>query len=599
MSFFPEVQMADSFPPFAAFRESFGLVPNLFRAQTLLPRVIEAEAQIAGTVLLKEAGLTRVQKECILLAISSAKGNTYCATSHTEFLRRLGEPDGRLEQIARDHRRAELSESDKALLDFALKLSQYPTAIGLGDYEALRGKGFSDEQILEAILMAGLTHFLCTLSIGLGAVPDFEPVKLSPIARAAFREATRSLTQEHAPYLPAIERSPEEFAPFAFFKEKFGFVPNIFRAQTLRPDVVEAEANVVGAILLTDDVLARKQKEYILLVISAANLNTYCVAVHCEMLRALGIPVEESDQIAIDHHQADLSNADQALLDFALKLAKHPKEFGGEDIKSLRKHGFTEEQILEAVVMTALTDFLNTLQMGLGTVTDFEPRLVFPLKEVNLSNAMSRPMIEGLGAPTPPSEADDADAAAVASVKSGQIDAFEELVRRNTRRVYRTLMGVLNDADDAEDAVQEVFLKAFAHLADFKGKSKFSTWLVRIAINTGVQQLRKRRGLESFSESSDDEETFRPRLIRAWQDDPEQLYSKTEMRELVEKALTKLPVKYRVVLMLRDIEEFSTREAATALNLGLPALKARLLRGRLMLREELAPYFVQKGAVSV
>jgi RNA polymerase sigma-70 factor (ECF subfamily) len=224
---------------------------------------------------------------------------------------------------------------------------------------------------------------------------------------------------------------------------------------------------------------------------------------------------------------------------------------------------------------------------------------VFPLKEVNLSPAMSRPMIEGLSAPRPPSEADDADAAAVANVKSGQIDAFEELVRRNTRHVYRTLMGVLNDADEAEDAMQEVFLKAFAHLSDFKGESKFSTWLVRIAINTGLQQLRKRSGLGSISESLDDEESFRPRLVRAWQDDPEQLYSKTERRELVEKALTKLPVKYRVVLMLRDIEQFSTREAATALNLGVPALKARLLRGRLMLREELAPYFVRKGAVSV
>src|SRR6266496_376099 len=591
LSFFTEVQMADSFPPFVAFRESFGFVPGIFRAQTLLPRVIEAEAQIAGTVLLKQAGLTRVQKERILLRIAAEKQNIYCATAHAEFLRRLGEPEERLRQIARDHRQAELSTADEALLDFALKLARDPTSIGRADHETLREKGFADEQILEVTVMAGLTNFLCGLATGLGVAPDFEPLMLSQ-TRSTFRETTRDLTHERGAYLPAIERRPDEFPPFAFFKEKFGFVPNIFRAQTLRPDVVEAEAQVVGTILLTDDVLSRKQKEYILLVISAANLNTYCVAVHCEMLRALGMPEEKSDQIAIDHHQADLSEADRALLDFALKLGKRPETFGSEDIDSLRRHGFADKQILEAIVMTALTDFLNTLQMGLGTTPDFAPRLIFPLKEVNPEDDGARPMVGRFLEEE--SLLEDADAAVVARVQAGDTDAFEELVRRHGRKVYRSLVGILGDVVEAEDAMQDAFLKAFEHIAEFEGRSTFATWLVRIAINTGVQRLRGRKNFESL----DDDDDFRPRRIQAWQDDPEQSYSKEEIRALIEREIAKLPPKYRVVLVLRDLGELSTAQAANALGLGVPALKARLLRGRLMLRESLVPYF-SKGSAGV
>ncbi len=582
--------MAESFAPFVAFRESFGFVPGIFRAQTLLPRVIEAEAQIAGTVLLKQAGLTRVQKERILLSIAADKRNIYCATAHAEFLRRLGEPEDRVGQIARDHRQAELGAADEALLDFALKLARDPTTVGRADHETLRGRGFPDEQILEATVMAGLTNFLCGLATGLGATPDFEPLTLSRTS-SAFSEATGGFTPERGPYLPTIERRPDEFPPFAFFKEKFGFVPNIFRAQTLRPDVVEAEAQVVGTILLTDDVLSRKEKEYILLVISAANLNTYCVAVHCEMLRALGIPEEQSDQIAVDHHQADLSEADRALLDFALKLGTRPGTFGSEDIESLRRHGFADKQILEAVVMTALTDFLNTLQMGLGTTPDFTPRLIFPLKLVNPDDYGERPM-DGLSVER--ESAPDADAAVVARVQEGDADAFEELVRRHGRKVYRSLIGILGRAEEAEDAMQDAFLKAFQHIAEFEGRSTFATWLVRIAINTGLQRLRGRKEFESL----DDNDEFRPRRIQAWQDDPEQSYSKEEIRALIEREIAKLPAKYRVVIVLRDLGELSTAQAANALGLGVPALKARLLRGRLMLRESLVPYF-SKGSAGV
>ena len=140
--------------------------------------------------------------------------------------------------------------------------------------------------------------------------------------------------------------------------------------------------------------------------------------------------------------------------------------------------------------------------------------------------------------------------------------------------------------------MQDTFVKAFQHLGAFQGRSKFSTWLLSIAGNTGLQLLRDRKPVQSLDDDlPETDESFRPRQIRAWTEDPEQLYSRTETRALVEEGVMKLPPKYRVVLMLRDIEQLSIEEAAAALGLGIPALKSRHLRGRLMLRETLTPHF--------
>jgi RNA polymerase sigma-70 factor (ECF subfamily) len=246
--------------------------------------------------------------------------------------------------------------------------------------------------------------------------------------------------------------------------------------------------------------------------------------------------------------------------------------------------------MVEGVVMAALTTFLNTLQMGLGVAPDFEPRRFFriPEKSLHLSGAGPRPTVE----------VTDPDAEWVERVQKGDLDAFEALVQRHNRRVYRTLVGLLGDPDQARDAVQDTFLKAFQNLNRFEGRSKFSTWLVSIATNTGLQILRDRRNEESLDTDESGEERFRPRQVRAWTDDPEQLYSKSEIRTLVQQNIMRLPAKYRVVLVLRDLEQLSTGDAAAALGLGIPALKARLLRGRLMLREALAPHFI-RGAQEV
>ena len=499
----------------------------------------------------------------------------------------LGVPESQLNQIIIDYRRADISAADVALLEFAIKLGKHAPWISREDIVTLRNHGFTDESVLEAVLVTGLTNFLCTLSVGLGPAPDFEPQKVycGETSQQLNYQGLRH-GESSGSYLRAVEYSAASFPPFAFFQEQFGFVPNIFRAQTLRPDVLEAEAGVIRAVLLTEDLLSRVQKECILLVISAANLNTYCVAVHCEMLRALGVSVEDSDQIAMDHHQTDLSEADKALLDFALKLASRPAEFRLEDVNLLRCQGFSEEQIMEGVLMTALTSFLNTLQMGLGTTPDFTPKRVFTPKDLYPFHAQSRPISDAA-----PSE--DPDAALVARVQNGEIDVFEELVRRHSRRVFAVLIGIVGNMDDVRDATQDVFLRAFEHIGSFQGRSKFSTWLISIAINSGTDFLRQRKPSEPLGEVSDEEEGFRPRQIQSWADNPEQLCAASQRSHLVREGVLRLPQKYRVAVLLRDISQLSTEEAAAALRLSVPALKARLLRGRLMLRESLTPYFIR------
>src|SRR5262249_15900789 len=152
---------------------------------------------------------------------------------------------------------------------------------------------------------------------------------------------------------------------------------------------------------------------------------------------------------------------------------------------------------------------------------------------------------------------------------------------------------LLGNAEEAEDALQDCFLKAFQHLPDFEGRARFSTWLVRIAINTGIQRLRGRKDFDSLDEEVDD---FKPRQIQPWDENPEEAYSREELEGIVGEEGMKVAGKYRVALMLRDLEELSTEQAANALGLSVPGLKARVLRGRLMLRESMVSYFAKSAA---
>jgi RNA polymerase sigma-70 factor (ECF subfamily) len=190
---------------------------------------------------------------------------------------------------------------------------------------------------------------------------------------------------------------------------------------------------------------------------------------------------------------------------------------------------------------------------------------------------------------------EEPDESLVTRAKSGDREAFEALVRRHHRRIYRTLFGITSSHEDAEDLTQATFMKAFQHLGSFQGAARWSTWLTRIAINEGLQRARGRKPVESLDEGGpDDDEEFRPRQVRDWTDTPEQSVSRDEVRALVEKELMQLPEKYRTVVMLRDLEGLSTDDTAQAMGLGIAVVKTRLLRARLMLRERLAPHFTVK-----
>jgi uncharacterized peroxidase-related enzyme len=168
---------------------------------------------------------------------------------------------------------------------------------------------------------------------------------------------------------------------FADIKSQFGFIPNFYRAQTTRPDLIEAQAQLVNAILIKESALTRKQKEYVFLVCSAANLSTYCVTAHCEIIRLLGIEGPEPEQIAIDYTASSLPIVTKVLLNFAAKLNDEPTKISKADVDTLRTFGYTDAQIHETVLMVGLAKFANYVSFGLGTVPDFETRVKFPSKE--------------------------------------------------------------------------------------------------------------------------------------------------------------------------------------------------------------------------
>lgn len=189
------------------------------------------------------------------------------------------------------------------------------------------------------------------------------------------------------------------------------------------------------------------------------------------------------------------------------------------------------------------------------------------------------------------------EATLVAQAQTGGVEAFTELVNRYEGNIYRLARHITQSPEDAEDVLQETFLKAYEHLADFQGNSKFYTWLVRIAVNQALMKLRKRKTDASVS-LDDPYDTGEENLVReiaVWEPNPEQTYSREEIRAILVKAVDSLPPTFRAVFALRDIEELSTEETAAALNLSVPAVKSRLLRARLRLREKLTRYFKRKG----
>lgn len=185
----------------------------------------------------------------------------------------------------------------------------------------------------------------------------------------------------------------------------------------------------------------------------------------------------------------------------------------------------------------------------------------------------------------------------VAQARENDATAFNELVRRYEGKIFRLAQHVTQNREDAEDVLQETFLKAYEHLDQFKGDSKFYTWIVRIAVNQALMKLRRRKTDKSVSmdETIDTGEDTVTREIAAWDENPEQRFSREELGGILDSAIDGLEPLYRSVFVLRDIEELSTEETAEALGLSIPAVKSRLLRARLQLREKLTRFFKRKG----
>jgi RNA polymerase sigma-70 factor, ECF subfamily len=187
----------------------------------------------------------------------------------------------------------------------------------------------------------------------------------------------------------------------------------------------------------------------------------------------------------------------------------------------------------------------------------------------------------------------NADLTLVHASKNGDVAAFEQLVKRYDRKLFRIALSVTHNREDSQDAVQEAFLKAYQHLGDFRGDSQFSTWLIRITLNQSLMKLRRLRRTKEvvLDEDFGTDEYVLPREVIDWAPNPEQLYSVSELRNILIKTIEELRPILRAVFVLQDLEGLSTDQTAEALNLSQSAVKSRLWRARLQLRERLNQYF--------
>src|SRR5256886_15835823 len=187
--------------------------------------------------------------------------------------------------------------------------------------------------------------------------------------------------------------------------------------------------------------------------------------------------------------------------------------------------------------------------------------------------------------------------ALVQAAKGGDVGAFEELVKRYDRNVFRIAQHITQNREDAEDVVQDAFLKAYNNLAQFQGQSKFYTWLVRIAVNEALMKLRRRKPERTVSldEEIKTEDNSVPREVADWSPNPEQMYNQAELRDILTRTIQGLPPGLRTVFVLRDVEGLSTEETAQALEVSIPAVKARVLRGRFEIGERVNRLFSKRG----
>ena len=182
------------------------------------------------------------------------------------------------------------------------------------------------------------------------------------------------------------------------------------------------------------------------------------------------------------------------------------------------------------------------------------------------------------------------------ALRAGNREEFARLVDFYSGPIYRLALKMLDDPQDAEEALQETFIKAFRHLATFEGRSSLSTWLYRIAVNEALMLIRQRRPdmLSTDEDVKTQEGELEPLQIVDWHDLPEEELLSSELQSVLDQAILRLPETLRVVFLLRDVQSLSVRETAEALSLSETAVKTRLLRARLRLRDYLSTYFKER-----
>lgn len=183
-------------------------------------------------------------------------------------------------------------------------------------------------------------------------------------------------------------------------------------------------------------------------------------------------------------------------------------------------------------------------------------------------------------------------------VETQDEEAFSEIVNRYGDKIYRIALRITHNPSDAEDVLQEVFITLINKLNTLRGESKFSTWLYRVAANASFMHLRaekkykNNRGLENYV-SYDEDGTLKGVQIEDWSDRPDEMFLSKEVMEIIEKIVNELPISYRVVFHLRDVEGLTDYDTAKALSLSVSAVKSRIHRARLFLRDRLSDYFYE------
>ncbi len=199
-------------------------------------------------------------------------------------------------------------------------------------------------------------------------------------------------------------------------------------------------------------------------------------------------------------------------------------------------------------------------------------------------------MVAGAG-PLENSAQQDYERRLIQRIQDGERDAFYELIRPYERRVYAAGLAILHNEADADDCAQEAFLKALKNIRQFRAEARFSTWLTQIAVNEALMRRRKERAnlVEPIEKDGNGEGNYTPRDFADWREIPSEALERKEIREKLAEALRSLGQIYREVFVLRDMDQLSIEETAKALDISIAAVKTRLLRARLMLRDLLAP----------